>query len=461
MSDRPEQPRAPIGAAPDAERPEALIRYGDAADRASPHPLYCVWEITLACDLGCKHCGSRAGNARDVELTTAQCLDVVAQMADMGLREVTLIGGEAYLREDWDQIAAEITRRGMTCGVTTGGRGFNAERVQRAVDAGVHSVSVSIDGLKRTHDAQRGAPGSWQAAVDSARRVAASPMRLATNTQVNRLSLPELPALTHLLADLGTEAWQVQITVPMGRGADRPGLPLQPDQLLELFPLLVWLKEQRLVPHGVRLFAGNNVGYYGPYEEALRFGGHRGAHWAGCSAGKWCMAVEADGKIKACPSLPSQEWTGGYAQRDAMAEVVTTAPEMTHLMNRTVDDLWGFCRTCYYAETCKAGCTWTSQCILGKPGNNPYCIHRAMEHEKQGQRERLVHVEAAPGLPFDHGRFELVVEDAAAPPAAPQVGSFPLAEVMALDWQSGGIWTDAELRDALARVGRRLVQVGG
>src|SRR5579863_9731448 len=66
-----------------------------AIDRAS-RPLYAVWEITLRCDLACKHCGSRAGRAREGELTTGEALDLVRQMAELGVKEVTLIGGEAY-----------------------------------------------------------------------------------------------------------------------------------------------------------------------------------------------------------------------------------------------------------------------------------------------------------------------------------------------------------------------------
>jgi hypothetical protein len=48
---------------------------------------------------------------------------------------------------------------------------------------------------------------------------------------------------------------------------------------------------------------------------------------------------------------------------------------------------------------------------LGKPGNNPYCHHRALEMAKNGKRERIVQVTAAPGEPFDNGVFEIVVED--------------------------------------------------
>jgi hypothetical protein len=35
----------------------------------------------------------------------------------------------------------------------------------------------------------------------------------------------------------------------------------------------------------------------------------------------------------------------------------------------------------------------------------------ALEMQRQGLRERLVRVEEAPGVPFDHGRFEIVVEE--------------------------------------------------
>ncbi len=461
--------RPPIGAAPEGPEglgasseggqrkllfdgdPGKLVRSARAEDQARPHPLYCVWEITLACDLGCRHCGSRAGKARPSELTTDECLDVVHQLAELGIREVTLIGGEAYLRPDWHVIAREIQELGMVCGMTTGARNLTQERLEQAVDAGLRVISISLDGLEATHDAVRGARGSWRAAVAAARRVAASPIRLACNTQINRLSLPELPGLADLLGDLGVTAWQIQLTVPMGNGADRPELLLQPYELLELFPLLAWLKRDKLAPRGVQLFPGNNIGYFTPYESLLRYGGDRGAHWASCSAGKWSLGLEADGKIKGCPSLPSNAYTGGNIRDVSIRHAVENAPEINHIQRRTRDDLWGFCQGCYYADVCKAGCSWTSHVFFGRTGNNPYCIHRAMEHERQGVRERLVQVERAPGEPFDNGRFDIVVEpipegdDA----AAPTIGGLPLDEVMAVTRERGSVWSKAQLVEKL------------
>lgn len=391
-------------------KPSSLARTPKDIDWEKPHPLYCVWEITLKCDLGCKHCGSRAGKVRTQELSTAECIDVVHQLADIGVREVTLIGGEAYLRPDWPIIAKEITAYGMRCGMTTGARNLTQERVDSAVDAGVSSISISIDGLEETHDAIRGAKGSWRAALEAAERVAKTPMRLATNTQINRLSMPELPALADLLIEIGSRAWQLQLTVAMGRAADRPDMLPQPYDLLELFPLLVWIQETKLKPNGIQMFPGNNIGYFGPYEHMLRYGGDKGAHWAGCSAGKWTLGLEADGKIKGCPSLPSQPYTGGNFRTDKLKDVVANAKPLTMFRDRTRDDLWGYCKDCYYGDVCLAGCSWTTHCLVGKPGNNPYCIHRALQFEANGMRERVVKVEQAPGIPFDNGRFEIVVE---------------------------------------------------
>ena len=101
MSTSPLHRRLPIApSAPAARRHLPLADAARPIDLAA-RPLYAVWEITLACDLACTHCGSRAGKARPDELTTAEALRVVDELAELGVREVTLIGGEAYLRPDW------------------------------------------------------------------------------------------------------------------------------------------------------------------------------------------------------------------------------------------------------------------------------------------------------------------------------------------------------------------------
>ena len=53
-------------------------------------PLRCTWEITLACNLRCGHCGSRAGEARPDELTTEEAFTIIDDLAGLGCRHVSL-----------------------------------------------------------------------------------------------------------------------------------------------------------------------------------------------------------------------------------------------------------------------------------------------------------------------------------------------------------------------------------
>ena len=373
---------------------------------------YAVWELTLQCNLGCVHCGSRAASARASELSTAEALDLVRQLRDAGIGEVTLIGGEAYLRADWLTIVEAIRRAGMNCTLTTGGYGISADAACNMRQAGLQQVSVSIDGCRETHDFQRGKPGSWNAAFASLRHLRAAGLPVTCNSQINRLSAPELPLIYADIVEAGCRAWQLAMTVPMGRAADRPEILLQPSELLDLFPLLNelagWAQRDSLL-----LFPGNNIGYYGPYERRLR---RSQGIWDGCQAGINTLGIEADGVIKGCPSLPTAAYSGGNIREHSLAEILDRAPELSINAGQGTETawqhLWGFCRECEYGQLCRGGCSWTAHVFFGRRGNNPYCHHRALAQARRGIRERLVLRERAPGEPFDHGIFETVEEAA-------------------------------------------------
>jgi MoaA/NifB/PqqE/SkfB family radical SAM enzyme len=277
-------------------------RYLSPADRAALTPVHAVWEITLACDLKCQHCGSRAGKRRPDELSTEECLDLVRQLARMGTREVTLIGGEAYLRRDWLEIIREIRAQGMDCTLQSGGLHLTEERIRAAAEAGLQAAGVSIDGLRETHDRLRGVRGSFDAAFKALRLLHEHGLTSSVNTQITSLVIPQLRELMNLFIESGARNWQVQLTVAMGRAADHPELLLQPYELLELMPLLAELYQEG-IDRGFLMQPGNNIGYFGPYEHLWRGSGDERVHWTGCNAGQNSLGIEADGTIKGCPSL--------------------------------------------------------------------------------------------------------------------------------------------------------------
>jgi radical SAM protein with 4Fe4S-binding SPASM domain len=409
LPDIGDRPRS-LPLAPQAEPSRRRLPLAPArAEDQRWRPIYAVWEITLRCDLACRHCGSRAGRSRPDELDTAEALDLVRQMAELGVKEVTVIGGEAYLRDDWLDIVRAVRERGMQCTMTTGGRGITAELARAAKEAGLQSVSVSVDGMRETHDALRGVKGSWDSAMEALGHLSAAGLPVSANTQVSRVGLYEIEELFDRLVEKKIHSWQVQLTVAMGRAADEPHLLLEPYQLLEVMPMLARIKP-RADAAGVRIWPGNNLGYFGPYEAMLRGTLPRG-HLSSCGAGRSTLGIEANGDIKGCPSLPTADYVGGNVREHELEEIWDRAPPLRFTRDRTVDDLWGYCRDCYYNDVCRAGCSWTSHVLFGRPGNNPFCHHRSLEMLREGKRERIVRILPAEGKPFDHGLFDIVVED--------------------------------------------------
>jgi nif11-class peptide radical SAM maturase 3 len=374
---------------------------------------YAVWEITLKCNLACSHCGSRAGQARAKELSTEEALDLVKQMAEVGIREVTLIGGEAFLRPDWLTIAEAVNQAGMRCTMTTGGFGISLETARRMKEAGIAAVSVSVDGLEETHDRLRGKKGSWQHAFRTMSHFREVGIFFGCNTQINRLSALEFPLIYEHIRDAGAKAWQLQLTVPMGNAADNADILLQPYELLDVYPMLVRVT-RRAHREGVDVQPGNNIGYYGPYERLMRGRGDEWGFWQGCAAGLSTLGIEADGAIKGCPSLPTSAYTGGNIRDRSLRDIIEHTDELRFNLGAGTPQgtahLWGFCKTCKFAELCRGGCSWTAHVFFDRRGNNPYCHHRALVQAEQGIRERVVPKVKAQGLPFDNGEFELSEE---------------------------------------------------
>jgi radical SAM protein with 4Fe4S-binding SPASM domain len=408
MDEDPTPLRLPL--APPAENSRLrlpLVANARAVDR-QVRPAYAVWELTLRCDLACRHCSSRAGHARPDELTTAEALSVVSQLGDLGVREVTLIGGEAYLREDWLAIVRAIRLHGMECTMVTGGRGLTRERARGAKDAGLMSVSVSVDGAPATHDMLRRLEGGHEAALAAMHNLALEGVQVSANSQIARPNRRELPAIFDAIAAAGAHSWQIQITVAGGRAADDPSLLLEPYHLLEVMPAVARLKA-KADARGLRIWPGNNLGYYGPFEALLRGdlpGGHRGS----CGAGRFSIGIESNGAVKGCPSLPSATYVGGSVRDDLLKDIWERAEPIQFTRGDRRPELWGHCATCYYADDCLGGCSWTAHSLLGRRGNNPYCHHRALELLARDRRERVVQVTKAPGTAFDHGVFEIVEE---------------------------------------------------
>lgn len=329
--------------------------------------------------------------------TTEEILQVAGRLVDLGCREVALIGGEAYLRPDVFRIVEFLASHGLRVSMQTGGRALHAERCKALKAAGLYGVGVSVDGPMRIHDKLRGNLGSYTAAMKALENAREAGMVVTSNAQINRLNYKHLWELVEALWKKDVIAWQVAITVPMGNAAEiRPEWILEPYMMVEVIDTLAAIQIEGVKRYDgttrepFNIFCGNNIGYYGPRQTTLRSRpGGKESFWSGCKAGQYVIGIESDGTIKGCPSLPTAPYAGGNVLDTDIGELWQTSEAVRFTRDRTTDELWGFCKTCYYADECHAGCSWTAHCTLGKRGNNPFCYHRVKQLEKKGRARGL------------------------------------------------------------------------
>jgi len=159
-------------------------------------PQSLTLELTFRCNLSCEMCPLHlprlmhdgidrklVKERRSAELTTAEIRSVIDDVASLGVKNITLTGGEVFLREDIFEIIAHVQKTPMRLCVNTNGWFMRTEQARSLVDLGVDSISVSVDGPGPTHDAIRRRPGSFE-------RLAAGIASLTTAKQMRGVTRP-------------------------------------------------------------------------------------------------------------------------------------------------------------------------------------------------------------------------------------------------------------------------------
>ncbi|MBW2731716.1 MAG: radical SAM protein [Deltaproteobacteria bacterium] len=340
-------------------------------------PRQGVWEITLACNLRCGHCGSRAGEARPDELTTEEAFGVIDNLATLGCRHMTLAGGEPTLREDWPQLVGRLREKGVLPSLLSNGLTWTRELCEHAKAAGIHHIGFSLDGLERTHDCVRKANDSYKKVLEAIDISVKAEVPVVAVTHITRRNIAQVEELHQLLHEHGVFIWQVQLGVPMGNMREDMEAVLPPEGVLELVPKIAEINQRGVSP---RIVAADNIGYYGEHEEHLRRAGRRIPFWLGCRAGIDVIGIESNGDVKGCLSLPSglndcSDFIEGNVRRQSLVDIWCNPEAFAYNRKFSTDQLKGSCAGCDYGEICRGGCTWTAVSNTGHPHDFPQCYH--------------------------------------------------------------------------------------
>ena len=214
------------------------------------HPLKSLFlEVTLRCNARCEHCGSSCGDKiQKDEVTKEELEKVLEDIVSAGLYPpqqvmLNITGGEPLVRKDLFEILAYADNLGFPWGITTNGILIDEKVVKKMVETHMYSVSVSIDGLKETHEKFRKVPGSYEKILKGIELMQKEPSIkvVQVTTCVNKKNIDELDALYEQFLNMGVKYWRIIEVDPIGRALENNDMLLDGEGFKRIGKVVVTL----------------------------------------------------------------------------------------------------------------------------------------------------------------------------------------------------------------------------
>ena len=309
----------------------------------------CVWEITLACCFSCNYCGSRAGKARENELTTEECLKVAEQLADIGCHRVSLIGGEVFMITDWKVISKSLTDRNVKVSIITNGYTFSDDIVVDIKSCNIESIAISLDGPEAVHDKYRQV-GSFQRALKAIDKLTENNIPVSVISTLHSKNIECLDEMFEILKTKGIFAWQLQACSPMGN-ASKGDLSTDID-----FRRVISFVETHIHNPYFAVGVADNIGYYTASEGFIRGKTSGRAVFMGCRAGLTNIGIDSVGNVRGCESMYDNAFIEGNLREKSLCEIWNDPDSFAYNRKFTLDQLAGKCKGCEYGSWCAGGC---------------------------------------------------------------------------------------------------------
>lgn len=275
-------------------------------------------EVTSRCNARCEHCGSSCGDFMPKDEITKEELEKA--LLDIhnayGGKNVYLFvtGGEPLVRKDLFDIMKYARSLGYNWGMTTNGMLINDKIIEKMKETEIRTISISLDGLKETHEKFRKVPGSFDIIIDNLKKLQKLDclVELQVTTVANKKNLHELESVYNLLLDIGIKNWRLATVDPIGRAKANDEILLDKDGYNYVFN---FIKEKRQegkikLEYGCSHYLGVDN------EMELR------DYYFNCGTGIHIGSILSNGDIFACPNIERRkELIQGNIRKDNFVDV--------------------------------------------------------------------------------------------------------------------------------------------
>lgn len=163
-------------------------------------PLGVELEITSACNLRCKHCFQ--SDYSESFMSAEKACEIIGILAENGVFEVSLIGGEPFRHPELFSILEYCDSRDMAINIVTNATLLTDETIEKLAVMRRLVLLVSLDGIGNTHDAIRG-KGSFAKTDVSLRKLVKRGISVETLCTINARNISAYKEVVSYCDQLG------------------------------------------------------------------------------------------------------------------------------------------------------------------------------------------------------------------------------------------------------------------
>lgn len=224
------------------------MKHAGLLDIPSHYPLLCQWEITCQCNLRCVMCYTDCYNTPakiTLELSTAEILRIMDEVAEAGCLELVLTGGEPLMRPDFFEIYEHAKTRGFLVTLFTNGTLLTEKIADRLAADPPLRVEISVHGATASSfDAITQREGSHARCMEAVRLLIEREIPVRLKTMAMTMNQEEILSIKRYAEGLGSVAYRIGEGLRAGLdGGEEPfAYQLSPDELerLERQDAAVW-----------------------------------------------------------------------------------------------------------------------------------------------------------------------------------------------------------------------------
>lgn len=325
---------------------EHLAQHRDEL-RKEPKLCWLFFELTTRCNLHCRHCGSNCSNTG--EALSKQ--DVLKTLSDIRNKKpmICLTGGEPLMHPNFFDIANAVKNENLLWGMTTNATLIGKSEAHRLKEAGLSTVSVSLDGLPEEHDAFRQVKGAWKKAVEGIKHLQDVGYLPQVTTVFHSGNIDKLDEIYNMLCKLNITSWRPINVEPIGRACESKNMLLDPEAFQRL---ITFIHAKRFDPECRMTITYGCSHYLGLETERMVRN-----HYFLCGAGITGASIRSNGDICACLDIENRpELVQGNIHRDHFLDVWNTHFEAFRC-DRTADS--PVCSSCSERYICGGDSTHT------------------------------------------------------------------------------------------------------